>query len=557
MKGSEAIANILKQEGVKYVPCFPGGGAIDIINALADVPEVQTVLTRHERVACDIADGYARATNDVGVVLPSQGPGVAHAFAGIAQSYSDGTPVLCLAGQVSRQLIGTQAVQEVQDMDFFRSVAKWVGRINLIERIPEMMRRAFTVLRSGQRRPVVLSIPSDISSGEVEDEKLAYDLVAKGWTVGGDPRDIEQAAKALISAKNPLIHAGAGVLYSKAWDELQELAELLQAPVTSTLNAKGVFPENHPLSLGLAGRIGTKQAAHFLRKADILFAIGNSFRNRRGGMGIPVPRGIKLIHSNISELDINRVYKTDLGILGDAKLVLRQLTEAVKKLTGGKRKEDENLQKEISKVRKEWLNEWMPRLTSDEVPINPYRFTWDLMQTVDKDNTIVTHDAGLPRWHVSHFYEATFPRSYLGMGGQSEMAWSLGAAMGAKLAHPDKLVVCVMGDGAYGMTGMEMETAVRNDIPILVVVTNNQGLGMYEVLTPSTSKLSGDYSKVAEGLGAYAERVEKPDDIVPAIKRASRQVKDGTPALLDVVVKLELIGDMRKSWDDLYADEKW
>ena len=227
MKGSEAIANILKQEGVKHVPCFPGGGAIDIINALADIPEVQTVLTRHERVACDIADGYARATNDVGVVLPSQGPGVAHAFAGIAQSYSDGTPVLCLAGQVSRQLIGTQAVQEVQDIDFFRSVAKWVGRINLIERIPEMMRRAFTALRSGQRRPVVLSIPSDISSGEVEDEKLAYDLVAKGWTVGGDPKDIEQAAKALISAKNPLIHAGAGVLYSKAWDELQELAELL------------------------------------------------------------------------------------------------------------------------------------------------------------------------------------------------------------------------------------------------------------------------------------------------------------------------------------------
>ena len=420
-----------------------------------------------------------------------------------------------------------------------------------------MMRRAFTALRSGQRRPVVLSIPADISSGEAEDEKLAYDPVAREWRIGGDPRDIEEAAKALVSAKSPLIHAGAGVLYSKAWDELRALAEMLQAPVTSTLNAKGVFPEDHPLSLGLAGRIGTKQAAHFLRKADLLFAIGNSFRSRGGGMGIPVPRGIKLIHSNISEMDINRIYKTDLGILGDAKLILRQLIEAVERLTGRGREENEKLIDEIEKVKGEWLNEWMPRLMSDEVPINPYRLTWDLIHTVDKKNTIVTHDAGLPRWHVSHFYEATFPRSYLGMGGQSEMAWSLGAAMGAKLAYPEKIVVCVMGDGAYGMTGMDMETAVRNDIPILVIVANNLGLGMYETLTPSTSKLTGDYSKIAEGLGAYAERVEKPDDIVPAIKRAARQMEDGKPVLLDVIVKTEMVGDIRKSWDDLYTDQKW
>lgn len=548
--GAEAIVKALEMEGIEHVFTFPGGGVYEIINTLHEEPAVKTILVRHERVACDMADGYARSSGKPCVVLVSRGPGGAHAFAGLAQSYADSVPVLLLTSHVKRRNIGKQAFQEIRNLDVFRTVTKWVERVNLVERIPELMRRAFTTLRSGRPRPVALEIPEDVSCEEADGEKLVYKPVRRGWRQSGDPRDVESAVKALVEARSPLIHAGAGVLYAGGSDELRELAELLWAPVTTTLNGKSAFPEDHPLSLGLAGAAGTKQAAHFLRKADVVLAIGNSFMR----LGIPVLEDASLIHVNVDELEINKNRQVDFAILGDAKLVLMQMIEAVKRiLGGGGRGKDEHLTREIERVKEEWLEEWMPKLTSDEVPINPFRVTWDLMHTVDRRNTIVIHDAGLPRWHVSHHYEALFPRGYIGMGGESEMGWSLGAAMGAKLANPDKLVINIMGDGAFGMTGLDLETAVRNSIPILTVVSNNSGLGQYFERTPSTAALSGHYAKVAEGLGAYAERVENPEEIIPSVERAKKALGAGRPALLEIITKVEGTEEIRAYWKDFKA----
>ena len=247
----------------------------------------------------------------------------------------------------------------------------------------------------------------------------------------------------------------------------------------------------------------------------------------------------------------NKDYRVDHAIIGDAKLVLRQMIEeAERQMTGSPKPKRDDLIEEIRSVKEKWLEEWMPKLTSTEVPINPYRVVWELMQTLDRENTIVTHDSGCPRDHMAAFYEAIIPRGYLGWGHHSTLGYSLGGAMGAKLAHPERMVVNVMGDGAFGMVGMDFETAVREEIPILTIVLNNSGLGTYFKSTPSTSKLSGDYSRIAEALGGYSERIEDPDEIAPAIRRAEKTVRSGKAALLEIMTKVEL-SFQTKYWADL------
>lgn len=565
MRCADLVVNALRLEGVKFVAGYPGGGVGAFVDALVDVPRVRSILARHERVAADMADGYARVSGEPGVVLASTGAGAAHAFAGLAQAYADSVPILLLCGHVYRRAIGTQTVQEINNLEVFRSVTKWSSTVNLPERTSEMMRRAFTALRAGRGRPVMLEFPWDLAMDELPTkpasptaggssvlampelykEVTRYTPVKERIRAGADPDAVERAAELLVRAKSPLLYAGAGVLFAQASEELRTLAELLSIPVMTTLNGKSVFPENHPLALGMGGYpqgiFGTKPALEFARKADVVFAIGNSFK-RPATKELPIPRGVKLIHSGADELDLNKMYQADVAILGDAKLVLQAMVEAVRSLA---KKSQQGVKRsvtaQIKKVKAEWLAEWKPKLTSDEVPINPYRVTWDLMRAVDREKTIVLHDSGNARGQVSHHYEALFPRGYLGMGGQSEMGWSLGAAMGARLARPDMLVVNVMGDGAFGMTGLDIETAVRNEIPFICIVINNGVLGITKLFQsrPHMVDLAGDYAKVAEGLGAFAQRVEHPSEIIPAIERAKRVVREGKPAVLDIIVKEE------------------
>jgi acetolactate synthase-1/2/3 large subunit len=537
MKGIDAVAKILKLEGVEYLFCFPHNSLIEA-SAKAGI---RPILARTERTLINMADGFSRISNGerLGVAVVQSGPGSENAFGGVAQAYADSVPILLLPGGVARRSQDLPPAFEATK--HYGGVTKWVGQINFADRVPVMMQRAFSLLRMGHPRPVMLEIPNDVAAEEIDGD---FDYKPpKRARSAADPGDIEAAVKALLAAKNPILHVGQGALYARATEELIELAELLQVPVMTTMAGKSAFPENHLLSLGAGGYTGTGMVKHFLGQADLVFGLGCSFSQ---AFSTPIPAGKVMVQNSIDELDLNKHYAIDQALIGDCKLVLQQLLAEAKKQLGPEgRRERSDVAQEIKTVKEAWLAEWLPKLTSDEVPINPYRVIWDLMQTVDRTNTIVTHDSGNPRDQMVPFYEAITPGGYIGWGKSTQLGYGLGLIMGAKLAAPEKLAVNVMGDAAFGMAGMDFETAVRERIPILTIILNNSALGGYEKHLPvateryGTKFLSGDYARVAEGLGGYSERVESPAGIIPAIQRAQEQLAAGKPALLEMITREE------------------
>ncbi len=540
MKGNTAVAKILKMEGVEFISGFPSNPILDS----AAEESIRFIKFRTERVAVQVADGFSRASygKRFGVCAVQYGPGIENAFSGVAHAFADSVPILLLPGGLERRRITT--LPSFSAVENYRGITKWVDSINFADQVPEMMRRAFTYLRTGRPGPVMLELPKDVADEEFDDAMFQYRPV-KGVKTAGDPADVRKVAKALITAKNPIIRAGLGVLYASAWDELCELAELLQIPVFTTMCGKSAFPENHPLSLGAGGRTRPKMVIHFLNKADLVFAIGSSCT--RETFTTPIPDGKVIMQSTIDERDINKDYSIEQAIMGDAKLVLRQLIDEVKEQIGPEgKKGNDAVAREVRAVKGEWLKEWMPKFTSNEVPINPYRVIWDLMQVLDREETIITHDAGSPRDQMVPFYESIIPGGYIGWGKSTTLGSGMAFAMGAKLARPDKTAVNLMGGGAFGMVGMDFEAAVRERIPILTIVVNNSKLGGYQKSCPIASErynlhlLSGNYTKVAEGLGGYSERVEQPHDIIPAIQRGKKVVDSGQPALIEVITREEL-----------------
>ena len=548
MTGGDAVIHALEKEGVEYISGFAGGGEVPLWPALRASETIKVFLARHERQGVEIADGYARATGKVGVALCGTGPGATNTLTGIAGAFADNIPVLLLMGQHPLGNMGKEIQQEVPS-SIFDSFVKWKGTMSKVEDIPGIMRRAFTALRSGSPGPVVLEMPLDVLSSEAADSVLNYEPVGPGLKAAADPRDIEMAADILVNASFPILNVGGGVLAAEAWDEARELAELLSMPVASTLVGKGAFPEDHPLSLGGGvyprSKYASGQALHINRKADAVLAVGNSFRMPNATDGRPIPDGVKLIHINADPEDLNKIYPADVPILADAKLALRSLIDAVRDRLGpGKGGVKEEVVSEIQQAKAKWLGEWQSIFTDPSVPTNGYRVVHDLMQVVDLDRTIALHDAGGSRGYLSPFWPATKPRNYIGMGGMAAMGWSMGAAVGVKLGRPDHLVFHVLGDASYGMVGMEVETAVRMGLPTLTVVLNNGGTGgglmamdRPNAAPPTFAELSGNFSLVAQGLGAYSERVVQPEDIIPAFRRAIQATESGQAALVEVMIK--------------------
>ena len=539
MKAIDAIAEILKREGVEFLSCYPSTPMIDA----AAMAEIQPIVCRQERVGVGIADGYSRVSNGrrIGVFAMQYGPGAENAFSGIATAYSDSVPLLLLPlGHPSDRAGVKPYFSSVRSYD---AVTKWVERINIAGQVPEIMRRAFSLVKMGKPGPVMLEIPEDIVEKEVE--PFDYQPV-KTTRAAGDYRDVAEAARVLVEARHPVIHAGQGVLYAEAWDELLELAELLQAPVMTTMMGKSAFPENHPLSLGTGARVVTKPVFHFLAKADVVFGIGCSFS--RHNMSTKIPPGKVIIHATNDEGDINKNYAVNYPIIGDARLVLAQFIEAVKDHLGNQGRRGKGVvAEEIKKVKEKWLEEWMTKLTSDEVPINPYRVIWELMHTIDPRQAIVTHDAGSPRDQLVPFYPAITPRSYIGWGKSHALGTGLGLTIGAKLAQPDKVCINFMGDAAFGMVGLDFETAVRSKIPIITIVLNNSTMAIEAPDEPLAQELyqsldiGGNYADMGRAMGGYAERVENPAEIAPAIQRARRATEEeGRPALLEFITSEEI-----------------
>jgi acetolactate synthase I/II/III large subunit len=538
MKVIDAIAEIMKREGVQFLSCYPTTPVIESCAAVG----IRPYLCRQERVGAGIADGYSRVTNGrpVGVFAMQYGPGAENAFPGVATAYSDSTPILVLP--LGHQRDRAQVFPLFSSARTYASVTKSVETLNLAREVSEVMRRAFNLLKMGRPGPVMVEIPADVALEEVPEGALQYTPV-KATRPAGNPQDIAEAMRALLQARRAVIHAGQGVLYAEATDELLELAELLQLPVMTTLEGKSAFPENHALALGSASGVMSRPVRHFVQQADVVFAIGTSLTKH--GMATTLPAGKNIIHATNDERDLNKNYSTPYPILGDAKLVLRQFIEAAKDLLGGKSR-DGGVAGEITQVREEWLREWMPKLASDEVPLNPYRVMWDFMHTVDAKEAIVTHDSGSPRDQLMPFYRATAPRSYLGWGKSHALGTGLGLAMGAKLAAPDKFCVNFMGDAAFGMTGLDFETAVRTGIPITTIVLNNSSMAIERhALSVSHERyrardIGGNYADMGRAMGGYAERVEKPDDIVPAIQRARQHNEAGRAVLLEFITCQEI-----------------
>jgi acetolactate synthase I/II/III large subunit len=539
MRVVDAIAEILKREGVEFLSCYPTNALIEAAASAG----IRPIVCRQERVGVGIADGFTRVTNGkrIGVFTMQAGPGAENAFSGITTAYSDSVPILLLPVGHARNT--SQVFHFFRSVQAYAPVTKWTEEITLVDQVPEIMRRAFSYLKMGRLGPVLVEIPNDAAVEEFPGS-INYAPV-KRTVSSANATDVSAAAKVLVQAKSPVIVAGQGVLYAEASDELVELAELLQAPVTTPLEGKSAFPEHHPLSLGTGAGVMPRPVHSFLHKADVIFAVGASL-TKHNIVAAPIPPGKTILHATNDERDINKHYPADYPILGDAKPVLRQFIEAVKDALGNKKREENGVAAEIKKGKEEWMAEWMPKLKSDEKPINPYRVMWEFMNLFDRKNVIVTHDAGSPRNQLVPFYQAPAPRSYIGWGKSHALGTGLGLIMGAKLAAPDKFCVNFMGDAAFGMTGLDFETAGRNNIPTLTIVLNNNFMAAETHMMHAsherygTMNILGNYADLARALGGWSERVEEPGQIVPALQRARKVTDDGKAALLEFITSREI-----------------
>jgi acetolactate synthase I/II/III large subunit len=538
MKVVDAIARILKTEGAEFLSAYP---TTPVIEAAAKV-EIRPVLCRQERVGVGIADGYARVTNGktLAAFCMQYGPGAENAFPGVATAYSDSTPMLLLPLGHPRDR--AQVFPLFSSARSFEAVTKSVETITVAGQVADVMRRAISLMRMGRPGPVMVEIPADVVNEEVPDQLIDAYRPVKVTAAGANVRDVEIAARVLRDARRPVIHAGQGVLYAEASAELLELAELLDAPTMTTMEAKSAFPEDHALALGTGGPAVTGHTLQYLREADVVFGVGCSFT--RHGMAASIPAGKTLIHATNDERDLNKNYAADHPLLGDARLVLRQFIDAIK-AQGGRPAGRENVRADLERVRAAWLAEWAPTLTSAEVPMTPYRVMSEFMRAVDPRQAIVTHDSGSPRDQLLPFYRAVSPRSYLGWGKSHALGTGLGLIIGAKLAAPEKFCVNFMGDAAFGMTGLDFETAVRCGIPILTVVLNNSAMAI-EIphLVVSHDKygardIGGRYADLGRAMGGWSERVEKPDDIAGAFARARKATENGQAALLEFITSQE------------------
>ena len=530
------IARILKQEGVEWVSTFP---VCKVNNALGR-EGIPIVMMRDDRYAVALADAFSRITagTKIGVVTFQGGvnaAGLQVAFAGMAQAFEDGSPVLCITDGISAEDTGNSQFDSAASL---KSVSKWYGHLDKPERLPEFMRRAFTMLRSGRPGPVVIAIPdADAQYDETADPYIPV----KGWKSAPDPADVTLAVDLLLKAKDPLIYAGEGVIYAGASTELKTFAELMNAPVITTLKAKGAFPENHPLFVGVRG----DQVNHYLNKCDLVLAVGSSLSPGRFSHGIPNAVNKTIIHCNIDELHVNKVYPTAQALIGDARFTLQALTTELSAKTSGNGRPADNVASEVKEARDSAMVKYREAMASNDKPINPYRVYAGLMEALDPLTSFVTHESGNTRDQLSTVYDTLIPRGFLGWGNVSSLGFSLAATIAAKLAFPQKTCVAVVGEAGLGYMMGNLEVPLRQKLGITVVHVSNGGFAGYgpgfwgDGHDPFTHKVLNydevDMSKVIGQLGYHTERVTEPSEVVLALKRAFSANESGQPAYIEFI----------------------
>jgi thiamine pyrophosphate-dependent acetolactate synthase large subunit-like protein len=536
MKVNEAIGEILKREGVEILFCYPRNEVIEG----AAAADIRTIFTRQERTGVHMADAMSRLTRGkrLGVFCMQQGPGSENAYGGIAQAFSESVPLLVLPRGFNRRL--AHVPRNFNSTIVMAHVAKHAEPLTAAADLVPVMRRAFTQLRNGRGAPVVVELPGDLITEEMPGALDYTPVVATRY--GPEAEAVRAAAKVLTEAKRLVIYAGQGVHWADAYHELRALAELLAAPVLTSLPGKSVFDETHPLSLGSGGVTMRQSLWEMLQRCDTIFGIGCSFSATP--FGVTMPRGKTVVHATLDPADLNKNVEVQHALIGDAKLTLQALLAECRK-TVTQNRDAGAVTAEIKGIEAQWMRNWQPKLDSDETPLSPYRVIRDLYATVDHGRLIITHDSGSPRDQLTPFWRAKRPLSYIGWGKSTQLGYGFGLILGAKLACPDKLCVNVWGDAAIGFTGMDFETAVRGKIPILSILLNNFAMAVeLDVLPVSTEKyrstdISGNYAALARAMGGYGERIERPEDIVPAIKRGIAATEAGQPALLEFITAQE------------------
>jgi len=543
MKGSEVMMKALEAENVKVLFGYPGGALLPFYDALYDSDFIH-VLTRHEQAAAHAADGYARASGDVGVCIGTSGPGATNLVTGIATAHADSSPVVALTGQVPTKLIGNDAFQEIDALGLFMPITKHNFQIQKPEEIPETFRSAFEIAKTGRPGPVHIDLPKDTQELDVYLKKhpipAKVNLIGFKPTKVGHPLQIKKAAELISIAERPVIIAGGGVNIAGATEELIKVAELAKIPVCTTLMGKGSFPEEHPLALGMVGMHGTKPANYCVAESDVLIAIGCRFSDRITGDLKSFAPYAKVIHIDVDPAEIGKNIKVDIPIVGDAKIILKDLLI--------------HLMKKDIKAKVEWMEyindlkkTSMPMMDYDDIPMKPQRIVKELMgalKEIDPElkNSIITTDVGQNQMWMAHYFKANAPRSFISSGGLGTMGFGFPSAIGAKIARPDANVISVSGDGGFLMNSQELATIKDYEIPVVVCIFDNRTLGMvYQWQNLYYGKRqcqvhlgeSPDFVKLAESYGIKGRRITNPNEIKEAFKEA---ISSDEPYLLDFVI---------------------
>jgi acetolactate synthase-1/2/3 large subunit len=557
MKVAQAISRALVSEGVTLAAGIAGQSIWPVIDAIGDCEEISLMYARQERVAFDICDGFARASGNPAVVFTDAGPAAANLMGGIVNSWGDSVPVLFLAGHNERTKIAAKYTKELPFLDVFGPVSKWSAMVDDPSKVGETLRRAFMHMRTGRPGPVALGLPVDVCQMEVGNFEYMPVSTQPRIRSGADPEAIDRAITMIAGAERPYVYVGAGVLFSQATEELVRFADMLSLPVATTLNGKSAFPENHPLALGIGGfgraSYGSLPATMLAENADVILTVGCGFK-QHATIVRPSER-IKHIQIDVDPAEMNRDHVADVAILGDAKIVLQQLSKAARsRLPEARLEPIEQRSKDIQDLRERWAKVCQPLLYSEDTPINPFRVTREFAELVDPAQTIVLHDAGTVRGTTSQHYIATQPQSFIGFGVQSAMGWSIGAAMGAKKAHSDKLVVAFIGEEAMNETAMDIETSIRNNAPILIIVKNNRKIsdqdgGKSKKLAVARFKQGVDICALGSALGAKTYRVEKPGDLSKTLSAAIATVRGGQTAVVEVLT-IRINGSLHHLWDE-------
>ena len=532
MKVLDAIITILKKEGLECLNCFP---TTPIIEAAA-AQDIKPIVCRQERVGLGIADAYSRVTNGkkLSAFAMQYGPGAENAYPGVATAFSDSTPLLVLP--LGHPLDRDGVFPMFSSLKSYESITKSIEQITTPSKSIDVLRRAIASMRNGRPGPAMVEIPEDILSKDIEDSRVEnYKKIQFARSMASG-EEITNISKIILSAKNPIIIAGAGVLYAEATRELAEFAELLQIPVMTTMEGKSSISErNHPLALGSGSGVMSDPVVHFMKKSDVVIALGTSLTKHP--MVTTIPPGKIIIHNTNDPKDLYKSYDIDYPVLGDTKLVLEQLIESCRDYLSGKIIRND-VPEEIFEVRKQYLENWSKHLDSKDKPISPYRIISEFMKNINPEDAIVTHDAGSPRYQIMPFYQSDTPRSYLGWGKSHQLGTGLGFAIGAKLAAPDKFCVNFMGDAAFGMTGLDFETAVRTKLPITTIVLKNSTMAIetnHMKISHEKFKardLDGDYADIARSLGGWSEVIDDPEDIASSLLRAKEKNQEGISVLL-------------------------